>query len=224
MSTPYPNLFKPLKVDGLSLKNRITMAPLYLGYAGSGGKVSPLILSHYKLMAQSGAAFIVVEGARITMNGCGSARTLGCDHNRYLKGLEKLAGTIKEENAFAGFQINHAGRFAQVAEPVAPSAVPVFGKTPHPLTTRQIRTIQKQYARAALRVKKAGLHGLPGSGHQETCEGARDYRRSDFNPSTCRLDHQRKKGRPDRSCPHALGGSRMACQGPPRARQGHRQV
>ena len=27
----YKNLFKPLKVNGLKLKNRITIAPLYLG-------------------------------------------------------------------------------------------------------------------------------------------------------------------------------------------------
>ena len=39
------------------------MAPLYLGYADSGGTVSPLLLYHYKLMAQSGAAMIVVENA-----------------------------------------------------------------------------------------------------------------------------------------------------------------
>lgn len=110
----YPNLFKPLKVDGLRLKNRITMAPLYLGYAADGGKVSPLILSHYKLMAQSGAALIVVEGARISASGTGSARTLGCEHNRYLNGLEALAQTIKEEKALAALQINHAGRFALV--------------------------------------------------------------------------------------------------------------
>jgi hypothetical protein len=36
----YPNLFKPMKLNGLRLKNRITMAPLYLGYAASGGTVS----------------------------------------------------------------------------------------------------------------------------------------------------------------------------------------
>ena len=59
----YPNLFKPMKLKGLRLKNRITMAPLYLGYAGSDGTVSPLLLYHYKLMAQSGAAMIVVENA-----------------------------------------------------------------------------------------------------------------------------------------------------------------
>ena len=39
------------------------MAPLYLGYAASGGNVSPLLIYHYKLMAQSGAAMIVVENA-----------------------------------------------------------------------------------------------------------------------------------------------------------------
>ena len=45
----YPNLFKPMKLKGLRLKNRITMAPLYLGYAATGGNVSPLLIYHYKL-------------------------------------------------------------------------------------------------------------------------------------------------------------------------------
>ena len=59
--SPYPRLFQPLELNGLKLKNRITMAPLYLGYAAAGGKISPLLLDHYKLMAQSGVALIVVE-------------------------------------------------------------------------------------------------------------------------------------------------------------------
>ena len=92
--TIYPNLFKPMKLSGVRLKNRITMAPLYLGYAASGGTVSPLLLYHYKLMAQSGAAMIVVENASITAGGSGSPRTIRCDHNRYLPGLEKLAESI----------------------------------------------------------------------------------------------------------------------------------
>jgi len=154
----YEHLFKPLNVDGLRLKNRITMAPLYLGYARLGGKVSPLLIDHYKLMARSGAALIVVENASITPNGSGSPRTLRCDHDRYLKGLEYLAQTIKGEGALAALQINHAGRFAYVRDPVAPSSVPAFGKIPRPLTKKEITAIQKQYAKAALRVKKAGFH------------------------------------------------------------------
>ncbi len=163
----YPNLFRPLKLNGLKLKNRITMAPLYLGYAALGGKTSVLLLDHYKLMAQSGAALIVVENSSITPKGSGSPRTIRCDHDRYLKGLESLAGVIKRENTLAALQINHAGRFAHVAEPVAPSAVPAFNNMPRALTKKEITTIQKQYAKAALRVKKAGfdlveLHGGTG--------------------------------------------------------------
>jgi NADPH2 dehydrogenase len=163
----YKNLFKPLNLSGLRLKNRITMTPLYLGYAAFGGGVSPLLLHYYKEMAQSGAAMIMVENSSITPNGSGSPRTIRCDHNRYLKGLETLADTIHKEKSLAGLQINHAGRFAHVSQPVAPSAVPVFGKTPRALTKREITTIQKQFAKAAVRVKKAGfdlveLHGGTG--------------------------------------------------------------
>ena len=105
MSKPfYPNLFRPLKIDGLRLKNRITMTPLYLGYAAVGGTMSPLMLSHYRLMARSGASLIVVENASITPGGSGSARTIRCDHDRYLKGLNRLARTIKGEEAFASLR------------------------------------------------------------------------------------------------------------------------
>ena len=165
--TAYPNLFKPLNLDGLKLKNRITMAPLYLGYAAAGGKISPLVLYHYDLMAQSGAAMIMVENAGIAPGGSGSPRTIRCDHNRYLGGLAALAATIKDRKSLAGLQINHAGRFAHVADPVAPSAVAAFNRTPRELTRKEITTIARQFAKAASRVKQAGfdlveLHGGTG--------------------------------------------------------------
>ena len=163
----YQKLFKPLNLKGLRLKNRITMAPLYLGYAAEGGRMSRLLLHHYHEMAKSGAAMIMVENASIAATGSGSPRTIRCDHNRYLKGLETLADAIHREKSLAGLQVNHAGRFAQVSESVAPSAVPAFENTPRALTKREITTIQKQFANAALRVKKAGfdlveLHGGAG--------------------------------------------------------------
>ena len=143
------------------------MAPLYLGYAGPGGKVSPLLLDHYSRMAQSGAAMIVVENASITLGGSGSPRTLRCDHNRYIDGLSRLAHQIKRQKSRACLQINHAGRFAYGPEAVAPSAVTAFGRTPRALLKREITTIQKQYSNAALRAQKAGfesveLHGGTG--------------------------------------------------------------
>ncbi len=50
----YSKLFLPIEVGGIGLDNRITMAPLFLGYAAEGRAVSKLMLKHYRLMAQSG--------------------------------------------------------------------------------------------------------------------------------------------------------------------------
>jgi 2,4-dienoyl-CoA reductase (NADPH2) len=143
------------------------MAPLYLGYAAEGGKVSRLLLEHYRRMAASGAAMIVVENATITPAGSGADRTLRCDHHRYIPGLAELAETIQKQRAKAALQINHAGRFAHTAEPVAPSEVSAFGRTPRALTAKEIVAIEKQFVAAAQRVKEAGfdlveLHGGTG--------------------------------------------------------------
>lgn len=127
----YPQLFSPYSIKGVELQNRLTMAPLYLGYAAEGSAVSPLLLDHYRLMAQSGVA---------------------------LEGLATLARIIKQEGARADLQINHAGRFAgAAAQPVAPSAVDTFGRQSRALSQEEVPEIVHQYANAARRVKQAGF-------------------------------------------------------------------
>ena len=61
----YSCLFEPFEIGGLKLRNRLTMAPMYLGYAGEGGTVSDLLLEHYRLMAGSGVSMVVVENATL---------------------------------------------------------------------------------------------------------------------------------------------------------------
>ncbi len=164
----YTTLFSPMEVGGKRLKNRITMAPLYLGYAGEGGTVSPLLLEHYRMMAAGGAAMITVENATVDHPaGSGSNRTIRADTDDNLPGLVKLAETIKNEGALACLQINHAGRFAGVQEAVAPSEVNTFGRTPRALTLEEIEEIRNSFVRAAQRAFKAGfdmveLHGGTG--------------------------------------------------------------
>lgn len=164
----YPTLFSPLPVGGITLKNRLIMAPTYLGYAGRGGTVSPLLLDHYGRMAASGVAMVVVENATIDHpQASGSDRTLRVDTDDALEGLARLAQTIRREGAVAGMQINHAGRFAAAAEPLAPSAVETFGRRPKALTPAELSQVIAKFAQAARRVKTAGfdmveLHGGTG--------------------------------------------------------------
>lgn len=165
----YTNLFSKFIIKGLALKNRLTMAPLYLGYAGEGGTVTDMLLDHYRLMAQSGVAMVVVENSTVDHpRGSGSTRTLRADTDDNLDGLKQLAATIKQEGAVACLQINHAGRFAgAVQEPLAPSAVETFGRMPKPLDKGGIKRIIDKFAQAAVRSKAAGfdmveLHGGTG--------------------------------------------------------------
>jgi NADPH2 dehydrogenase len=165
----HSHLFSRISVGGKELKNRLTMAPLYLGYAGEGGTVSEILLEHYRLMAKSGVGMVVVENSTVDHpTGSGSNRTLRTDTDGSLAGLAKLAAAIKEQGTVACLQLNHAGRFAGIADPaLAPSAVQTFGRMPMALTKEEIRTIAKKFAEAAVRVKKAGfdmveLHGGTG--------------------------------------------------------------
>ncbi len=164
----YANLFSPLNVAGLTLANRITMAPLYLSYAGEGGTISPLLLEHYRLLGAGGAALITVENTTVDHpTGSGSNRTIRIDTDQNLSGLKDLAQVIQGQGALAGIQINHAGRFAGLQEPVAPSAVDTFGRMPRALSIPEIKELQDKFAAAALRAKQAGfdmleLHGGTG--------------------------------------------------------------
>lgn len=165
----YTNLFSKMTIKGLTLKNRLTMAPLYLGYAGEGGTVTDMLLDHYRLMARSGVAMVVVENSTVDFpEGSGSTRTLRADTDDNLDGLKQLAATIQQEGVLACLQINHAGRFAGATqEPVAPSAVETFGRLPKALDKDGIRRIIDKFARAATLSKSAGfdmveLHGGTG--------------------------------------------------------------
>jgi len=166
--TDYPLLFSPLDLGGLHLDNRITMAPLYLGYARADGLVNRRVREHYLAMGSSGAGMIMVESASIHPRGAGSPSTLRADADRYIGGLSDLAQAIQQGGAKAGLQINHAGRFAQGDEvPLAPSAVRTGKVVPLAMGRDYLPKVVECFAAAAMRAQEAGfdlveLHGGTG--------------------------------------------------------------
>ncbi len=153
-------LSSPCPVGGITLKNRITMAPLFLGYANPDGTVSQLMLDHYLRMASSGVAMIVVENIAVDPFGRGSPFMLRADHDRYIPGLSELARTIKEHDAIAFAQINHAGRYAYTSERIAPSAVKTGDITPKEMSGQDMVRVVNAFADAALTIKTAGFDGI----------------------------------------------------------------
>jgi 2,4-dienoyl-CoA reductase-like NADH-dependent reductase (Old Yellow Enzyme family) len=153
-------LLSPLSIKNLHLKNRITMAPLFLGYANPDGTVNSLILDHYQEMAASGASLIVVENAAVDPKGLGSPFTLRVDKGRFLLGLSGLAKTIHQQGALAILQINHAGRYAYGTDKIAPSPFETYQVVPREMTPGDIDQVTRAFVTGALRVKEAGFDGV----------------------------------------------------------------
>jgi 2,4-dienoyl-CoA reductase-like NADH-dependent reductase (Old Yellow Enzyme family) len=153
-------LHSPFSLKNLTLKNRITMAPLFLGYANPDGTVNSLILDHYQEMAASGASLIVVENAAVDPKGMGSPFTLRVDEGRFLLGLSGLAKTIHLQGALAFQQINHVGRYAFGTDKIAPSPLETYRVVPREMTSGDMDQVVQAFVTGALRVKEAGFDGV----------------------------------------------------------------
>lgn len=154
-------LFTPFRIQGLTLKNRITMTPLYLGYADFDGTASQLTLDHYAEMAGSGAALVVVEHTMVHPSGIATPISLRIDDDRYIPRLSELARVIQDKGAIGFLQINHCGRYAFVSpEKWTPSPIKVGETITKEMTREQIEQTVQAYAAAAKRVKEAGFDGV----------------------------------------------------------------
>ena len=69
-------LFSPLQVAGLTLRNRIVIAPM-CQYSAADGCTSDWHLIHLGHLALSGAALLTIEATAVTRDGRISPRDLG---------------------------------------------------------------------------------------------------------------------------------------------------
>jgi 2,4-dienoyl-CoA reductase-like NADH-dependent reductase (Old Yellow Enzyme family)/thioredoxin reductase len=173
------NLFEPAEIGSMMIKNRIVMPPMGTNMAVDG-YVNRKILDHYEARARGGAGLIIVEVTCIdSPAGKNTASMLMLDDDKYIAGIAELVKTIHKHNAKAVLQISHTGRGARQeitgVQPVAPSPVPMpfssaigyGGDTPRELTVAEIHVIERKYAYAAGRAKRAGFDGvmLHGTGY-----------------------------------------------------------
>ena len=71
------NLFIPVRINRLELKNRAVMPAMGTGYAGSGGKATERLLAYLSRRARGGVGLIVTEICAVDTRGKGSPAQLG---------------------------------------------------------------------------------------------------------------------------------------------------
>jgi 2,4-dienoyl-CoA reductase-like NADH-dependent reductase (Old Yellow Enzyme family) len=180
------HLFSPFTLGGLTLKNRLVVAPM-CQYSAVDGVVQPWHWQHLGALAISGAAVVIVEATGVTPEGRISPSDTGLWNDEQEAAFARLIRDIATySDTPIGIQLAHAGRKASTHRPwvekggplkpgegawttVAPSAVP-FNEgwhTPHALKPAEIDGVVEAFVAAARRADRAGfqlaeLHGAHG--------------------------------------------------------------
>lgn len=110
-------LFSPLKIKGVTLKNRIAMSPM-CQYSAKDGFVNEWHFTHLGSRAVGGTGLIMVEATGVSPVGRITPGDLGIWSDEHIEGYRRIASFIHDQGSVAGIQLAHAGRKASCAVPM----------------------------------------------------------------------------------------------------------
>lgn len=109
-------LFKPLKIKSIELKNRIVISPM-CEYSSEDGFANDWHFVHLGSRAVGGAGLIISEAAAVSPEGRITPDDLGIWKDEHISELQKIVGFIHDNGSVAGVQLAHAGRKASHQSP-----------------------------------------------------------------------------------------------------------
>jgi 2,4-dienoyl-CoA reductase-like NADH-dependent reductase (Old Yellow Enzyme family) len=169
-----PDLFSPLTIRGVTIRNRIAVSPM-CEYSSDDGFANDWHLVHLGSRAVGGAGLLITEAAAVEPRGRISPADLGIWKDAHIEMLARITRFIREQGGVPGIQLAHAGRKASTRVPwegdavvpeseggwqaVAPSPIPFRPQEPAPaeLTNAEIRGIVEAFAAATRRAVSAGF-------------------------------------------------------------------
>ena len=179
-------LFSPLDVGGLSLRNRIVIAPM-CQYSAEDGCMTDWHVIHLGQLALSGAALLTIEATAVTPDGRISYGDTGLWSDTNEAAMARVLDSVRRWSDMPiAIQLGHAGRKASTAKPwdggkqiapdapngwqtVAPSPVPFLPdeNPPLELDAAGLGRIRDAFADAAKRAARLDLaavqlHGAHG--------------------------------------------------------------
>ncbi len=164
----YSNLFTPIKVGGMTVKNRIFMPPVSTHLADEQGKVTDELLAYYSERAKGGVGLITVPSVLIEkLSRYGTYRNLCLYETWHVENMRKLTDCVHAHGTKICAQLLHPSiacppSYNEGRQPVAASAVE--GKTypdiPRAITIDEIKEYVVKFGNAAYLAKMAGFDGV----------------------------------------------------------------
>jgi 2-enoate reductase len=169
----YTNLFTPIKIGKVEIKNRFALAPMGpLGLADAEGGFNQRGIDYYTERAKGGTG-LIVTGVTFVENEIeehGMPNVPCSTHNpvQFIRTAKEMTERIHAYNAKVFLQMS--GGFGRVTistnlgefPPVAPSPIQHrwLDKTCRELTIEEIHTIVKKFGEGAYNAKRAGFDGV----------------------------------------------------------------
>lgn len=171
----YSELFKPITLGTVELKNKILMAPLTRCRADQKHNPTELMEKYY---AQRASAGLIIAEATMVMenNSAFGGREPGIYCEDQVKGWKKITEAVHKKGGKIFLQLWHGGRACHPDlndghQPVAPSALAIEGEihtpkgkvayvTPRELKLEEIPGIVAGFKKAAENAKKADFDGV----------------------------------------------------------------
>jgi 2,4-dienoyl-CoA reductase-like NADH-dependent reductase (Old Yellow Enzyme family) len=153
--------------NGISLKNRIVMAPMTNFSSNQDGTVTDAEVNYYARRS-GGVGMVITACTYVTANGKGFHGEFGGDRDELIPSLRKVAAGIKAEGAKAILQIFHGGRqvppeLVPNGDVVSASSVPAEGPgkpVPRELTEQEVEAIINDFGETTRRAIEAGYDGV----------------------------------------------------------------
>ena len=167
-------LFEPLKLRSITLKNRLVVSPM-CQYSSEDGFANDWHMVHLGSRAVGGASLIIFEATAVSPEARITPSDLGIWKDEHIDPLKRITQFIEQHNSVPGIQLAHAGRKASHHKPwegggalskdegswqtVAPSPIPVRQEGPLPLELDQngINKVIQDFKTAIQRSIKAGF-------------------------------------------------------------------
>jgi 2,4-dienoyl-CoA reductase-like NADH-dependent reductase (Old Yellow Enzyme family) len=173
-----PLLFTPLRLRGLTARNRVVVSPM-CQYSSERGGPTDYHLVHLGKFAMGGAGIVFCEETAVEARGRKSHHCAGIYDDAHIPGYRRINEFIRAQGAVPAIQIGHGGRKGSGCAPwegyrpltaedakqghapwrtVSASAIPASAEAPvpHALTTGEIADVVASWRTAAARALDAG--------------------------------------------------------------------
>ena len=160
----FEHLFTPIQIGSMTVKNRIGLPPMTVGYGTADATLTDRHRAYYETRAMGGAGLIVTEAAAINGNRKYGLFPLGLYEDAQIPSWAKLADAVHPYGTKVGVQLMDPGpesiQMLTGVQPVGPSAVvgrSHFRSLPREMSTGEVEAVVEDFAEAVGRARDAGL-------------------------------------------------------------------